>query len=332
MDADAYHCGHERVVLFCVDHHTVQTIIIEYPVVDPFSCSALVIDFFIGIRAARDIRVQTDIPFRPGFYDPAIFRRCAAVFTFRTVVFAKRAPPHEIAAGFVIAVGDHAEFFLAEGCPIPVDRYRIRDRLRPPAFIVEVNERPDPAVFQEPVGWVVVHGGVEAYVHGKECRHMFFQLMESNKEADGIMAFGTGEAQKERDIRFQSGVVTRELEEGVAEVMLFQVAVPSPGSIGVREMAHVVRGAFPVVPAWAGMGMDGSAIAGNGEKVIWDYAAFDGREDGGMVKKELEPPLKVERDVFAVHQPCGNGFCDLWPGLLCFLFFAFRLLRLPAVP
>lgn len=30
---------------------------------------------------------------------------------------------------------------------------------------------------------------------------MFFQLMESNKKGYGIMAFGAGEAEKQRDIR-----------------------------------------------------------------------------------------------------------------------------------
>lgn len=76
---------------------------------------------------------------------------------------------------------------------------------------------------------------------------MLFQFMESDEEADGIMPFCNCEAQEERDVCFQPTVITGELEEGAAEVMLFQVAVPSQGSIGVglpklRMEPHPFRG------------------------------------------------------------------------------------------
>lgn len=58
---------------FRMDFQPVQAIIIEDPVIDAFRCGTLVINLFIGIRATGDIRVKADIPFRPGFYDPAIF-------------------------------------------------------------------------------------------------------------------------------------------------------------------------------------------------------------------------------------------------------------------
>lgn len=160
MDADTDHGGHERVMLFCMDHKAVQAIIIQDPVVDPFRCRTLVINLFIGFCPAWDIRIQTDIPFGPGLDDPAIFGRGTAVPAFGTMIFPKRAPPHEVAAGFVISVWDHTESLLTDGCSVPVNGYRIRDRLRPPAFIVKVNKRPDLPVFQEAVGWMVVHGGV----------------------------------------------------------------------------------------------------------------------------------------------------------------------------
>ena len=104
MDADSNHSCHERIMLFCKDHHAVQAVIIEYPVVDPFRCRALVIDFFVGIRAAGDIRIQTDIPFRAGFDDPSIFGRSAAVPVFGTMISPEGALSHEVTAGFVITV------------------------------------------------------------------------------------------------------------------------------------------------------------------------------------------------------------------------------------
>lgn len=73
MDADADHGSQEGIVLFPVDPQTMQAIVIEDAVVDPFCCRTLVVNLFIGIRAARDIRIQTDIPIRPCFDDPAVF-------------------------------------------------------------------------------------------------------------------------------------------------------------------------------------------------------------------------------------------------------------------
>ncbi len=247
MDADSDHGGHERAVFFRMDHHAVQAIIVEDPGVDPFRCGTLAVDFFIGVRAARDIGVQVHVPFEPGLDDPAVFRRSTAVFTFGTMVFSKRTPPHEVAAGLVIAVGGHVQFFLAEGRPILVNGYRVRDYLGPPAFIVEVDKCPDLPVFQEAVSGVVVHGGVEAYVLGRECGHMLFQFMESNEETDGIMPLCACEAQEKRHVGFQSAVITGELGECIAEVMLFKVAVPSQEASGSGKW-HRFSGTPPWCP------------------------------------------------------------------------------------
>lgn len=73
MLADADHGCHERVMLFRMDFQPVQAIIIEDPVIDAFRCGTQFINLYIGIRAMGDIRVKTDIPFRPGFYDLVIF-------------------------------------------------------------------------------------------------------------------------------------------------------------------------------------------------------------------------------------------------------------------
>lgn len=60
---------------------------------------------------------------------------------------------------------------------------------------------------------------------------MFFQLMESNKKGYGIMAFGAGEAEQQRDIRMQHRIVAGKLEQSITKVKGIKVAVPSPGSI-----------------------------------------------------------------------------------------------------
>lgn len=53
------------------------------------------------------------MPIRPGLDDPPIFGIRAGVFSFGTMLFPIGAAPHEVAAGFVITIGPHAELFLA---------------------------------------------------------------------------------------------------------------------------------------------------------------------------------------------------------------------------
>ena len=113
MDADPDHGGHKRVMLFCMDHHPVQPVIVQDAVVDPFRCGTLVINLLISVCAAGDFCIKPDIPFRSGFNDSPIFGIRTAVPVFGAVVFPIGASPHEIAAGTVITIGLHAEFFLA---------------------------------------------------------------------------------------------------------------------------------------------------------------------------------------------------------------------------
>ena len=107
------------------------------------------------------------------------------------------------------------------------------------------------------------------------------------------------------------GVITGELKECIAEVMLFQVAVSSQRSIGVREMAHSIREAVHVVPVRAGMGVYGGAVVGNREVFLWVQAAFNGRQDGGVVKRSWSRCSKL-KECFTIHQSCGR----FWGGSL----------------
>ena len=113
MDADADDGCHERIMLLRVYEHAVQAVPIEDPVVDTFRGSALLIDFLIGICAARDIGVKPDIPIGPCLDNPPIFRIRAGVFTFGTMFFPKGAPPHEVTAGSVMTIGFHAQLLPA---------------------------------------------------------------------------------------------------------------------------------------------------------------------------------------------------------------------------
>ena len=74
-----------------------------------------------------------------------------------------------------------------------------------------------------------------------------------------------------------SRIMAGQLEQSVAEVILMLATVPAPRSIGVREMAEVIRSAMPVMAKRAGMSMYGSAIAGDSKVSCRNNAALQGR-------------------------------------------------------
>ncbi len=113
MDADADYGCHKRIMFLCVYEHTVQAVIIEDAVVDPFRGGALIINLLISICVTGNIGVKPDIPFGLGLDDPPIFGTGAGVFTFGTVIFPIEAAPHEVTAGTAITVRLHAQFFPA---------------------------------------------------------------------------------------------------------------------------------------------------------------------------------------------------------------------------
>ena len=332
MDADADHGCHERIMLFCVDEHAVQAIAVEDTVIDTLRGSPLVIDLLISICAAWDFRIKPDVPFRPGLNDPPIFGSRAAVSAFGAVFFSVRAAPHEVTGGSVITIGLHAQLFLTQGSAVFVDRDGIRDRFWAAAFIVQVDKGPYPPALKKAVGGIIVHCGVQADVFNGNSRHMFFQFMESDQKADGIMPPRAGKTQKKRDVRVEPAVMAGQLEQSVAEVILIQVTVPAPGSIGIREMAEVIRSAMPVMAKRAGMSMYGSAIAGDSKVSRRNDAALQGRKDGHKVEEALQAFFKVKRDVPACQETVFDHFSDFRLCLLSFLMFSFGFIRLFGVP
>ena len=75
---------------------------------------------------------------------------------------------------------------------------------------------------------------------------------------------------------------------------------------------------------WAGMGMDGSAVAGNRKVSGGTDTTPDGRDDSDKVKKLLEKGLKVEREILPVQKPFHDLFGDFFRRFLwafwCFPF------------
>ena len=207
-------------MFFCVDEHAVQAIVVEDTVIDTLRGSPLVIDLLIGICATGDFRIKPDVPFKPDHNDPHIFGRRAAVSVFGAVFFSVRAAPHEVASGSVITIGLHVQLFLTQGRAVFVDCDGIRDCFGAAAFIVQVDKGPYPSALKKAVGGIIVHCGAQADVFNGKSRHMFFQFMESDKEADGIIQSRAGKTQEKRDVRAEPAVMAGQLEQSVAEVIL----------------------------------------------------------------------------------------------------------------
>ena len=55
------HC-HKRIMFFCMDAHGMQPVVIQYPVIDPFRCSPVIIDFFPFSGSAWNWCIKADVP------------------------------------------------------------------------------------------------------------------------------------------------------------------------------------------------------------------------------------------------------------------------------
>ena len=131
------------------------------------------------------------------------------------------------------------------------------------------------------------------------------------------------------------------MEESVAIIVFFKVAVPSPGSVRVGKMPGGGLESFvrrkgttrdEAVPPGRGMCMYGCPIPGNSQGVRRDEPAPYGRKDSDKIKETLEEVLKVKRDVFALQNAVGKGFGDLRFVFRCFLPLTLWPFRSPAVP
>ena len=93
------------------------------------------------------------------------------------MVFSIRAAPHlasDVPFGAVIvSVWDHRKPGSADRSAVFINADVVMDCFGMSAFAVE-----------KPVSGQVVHSGIEAHILYGKTGHMFFQLMESNKERD----------------------------------------------------------------------------------------------------------------------------------------------------
>ena len=260
------------------------------------------------------------------------------------MVFSIRTAPHLATnmsfGAIIISVWEHREPGSADRSTVFIYTDVVMDRFGMTAFAVEVDQGTYLPIFEKPVSGKIVHGRIQAYILYRKTRHMFFQLMESNKKGYGIMAFGAGEAEQQRDIRMQYRIVAGKLEQSITKVKGIKVAVPSPGSIRIRimswERSIFLRGNSLVrvrqaVSVWVRMGMDSRTVTGYGKRVFGNEAALKGGEYSDNENKFLGRASKLKGISFpsiiretresVMEERVSEAFWCLPLGLLGFLRF-----------
>lgn len=189
MDADADNHSEEGISLPCVDAHIMKMVVIQHPVVHPFTGSAVIVDFLIFHRSPGDRGVETDVPV--GFcVDTAAVRRGRTFFlTGAGTHFAtgEGTAPFAGMLLFTVPPVDHTEPGHAQGCAVFIDGDGVRDGIRAAAVGIKVNKRPDLPFLAEPISGIVVMGGVQADVPDRDIRVDGPEFPEGDDGADAVV-------------------------------------------------------------------------------------------------------------------------------------------------
>ena len=330
MDADTDNHGEEGIVLPGVDAHIMKMVIIQNSVIYPFTGSAVVVDALIFLCSPWDRGIETDVPVRFCIDTASVGRGRTVLFTGTGIHFAagERAAPLAGMLLFAVSPVDHAETGHAQRGAVTVNGDGVRDGIRAPAVIVEVDKGTYLPFLAQPVGGIVVMGRIQADIPDRDIRVKGLEFPEGDDGADAVMPPGIQESDMEGQVNAGLGIMRAEHVKGMPEIIDFLFTVPSPVGIRVREMAFTgtAWGAvFPALtdfmPIRGGMGMDAGAVTGKGKAALGDEAVFHGGQDGGKAEKALEPLLEMEREFFVAQ--CVGGHLVRNTGMLIGQFFPF---------
>lgn len=166
MNVDSNNHCKERITLSGMYSHIMQVVVIEYPVIDPFGSSTIVIDLFVLFRTPCNRCVESDIPGGFGVDTPSVrgIRAALAGITFFLFATGCRTTPFAAAASGAESPVDHAETGLTDGCAIGINADMARNCLGYPAIGIEVNKRADIPGFAEVIGRIVIMSRVQTKV------------------------------------------------------------------------------------------------------------------------------------------------------------------------
>ena len=111
MDVDTDNHSEERIPFSGVDAHAMQMVIIQYPVINPFAGSTVVVDSLIFLRPSGDRGIKPNIPVWFCVDTAAIGRWGTFLFTRAGTHFAtgKGTAPFAGMFLFTVAPVDHTE-------------------------------------------------------------------------------------------------------------------------------------------------------------------------------------------------------------------------------
>lgn len=182
---------------------------------------------------------------------------------------------------FAIAPVDHTETGHAKWSTILVNRDGVWDRAGTSPLRVEVDKGTDIPSPAKPIGGIVVMSRVQAEIPDGDIRIYGLKFPERNNNAYTIMASGIQKTDMKREVSANIGIMEAEHIKGMPEIENLFVAVPSPVSIRVREMAFtravvdtVYRALANFMSIRGSMGMDTGAVTGKGKTVFWDKTVF----------------------------------------------------------
>ena len=230
MDTDADDHGEKRITLSGMDAHIMEMVVIEHPVVHSFARSTVVINLLILIGSAWNRRVKPDIPVRFGVDAAAIRRGRTFVLAGTDSDFAagKGTSPFAGMLLFTISPVDHAQAGHTQGSAVTINGDGVRNGVRPSPVTVEVNKRPDLPFLAEPIGGIVVMGGVQADVPDRDIRVDGPEFPEGDDGADAVVPSGIQETDMERQVDPGFCIMGAEHVKGMAEIKDFLITVPAP--------------------------------------------------------------------------------------------------------
>ena len=239
MDVDADDHGEERVAFSGMDAHIVQMVIIKHPVIYPFTGGTVVVDFLIFFRTSGHRGIEPDVPVRFRVDTAAIGRRGTFFSAVAGISFAagKRAAPFTGMFLFTVSPVDQAQPGHAQGSAVYINRDGVEDGSRPSAVSVKVNKRTDIPFLAESIGGIVVIGRIQAEVTDRDIWIDGLKFAQGDNGGDAVVPPGIYETDMEGKINAKVRVMGAEHVKGMAEIKDFLIAVPTPVSIGVREMA-----------------------------------------------------------------------------------------------
>ena len=230
MDTDADNHCEEGIALPCVDAHIMKMIVVQHPVVHPFTGSAVIVGLLIFRCPPWDRGIETDVPVRFCVDAAAIGRGGAFIFAWAGThpAAGEGTAPFAGMLLFTVPPVDHTEPGHAQGSAVFIDGDGVRDGIRAAAVGIKVNKRPDLPFLAEPISGIVVMGGVQADVPDRDIRVDGPEFPEGDDGADAVVPSGIQETDMERQVDPGFCIMGAEHIKGMAEIKDFLITVPAP--------------------------------------------------------------------------------------------------------